>query len=236
MILLVVKRKVVGGFQARESPRKSTEWIWLHSFMRGKMMRRENGFSLLEAMVISGVVLVVSAIAAPSIINTSRQYQLKATARQIDQVLQAAKYDAIRENLSKSVTFNLSTNRLTMSNGQVIQLPSGVTFSSLESSETAPAIIVAGAAAPLASQQPNSKVSCSFPVGSNTYERTATFTSRGLPNVEPGAFNWVYLKNIKGELAAVTLSSAGSTATFDKMYRSEWKGSSSGSSSYSSGS
>ena len=193
-------------------------------------MRKEKGFSLLETMVVSGVVLVASAATLPSIVKTSKQYQLKAATQQIDQALQAAKYDAIRENTSKSVYFDLTNNRFTMSNGTVIQLPDGITFSG-PGSTSAPSMIVngaaAGTAAELATQQSNSKMSCSFPVDpTSSNKRMATFTPRGVPSVEPGAFNWVYLKNGDSEMSAITLSSAGSTASFNKMAHSSWKSSS----------
>jgi type II secretory pathway pseudopilin PulG len=195
-------------------------------------MRKEKGFSMLETIVVAGVVMVASAAAAPGIITASRQYQLKATAMKIDQALQAARYDAIRQNLPKTVTFNLATNQLIMSNNQVIQLPSGVTFATLGSTVNAPALVSTSAAtataANLPAQESNCKASCSFPAGANSNIRVATFTSRGIPSVAPGAFNWVYLKNTTtNELAVVTLSSTGSTAMLSKMYQSGWKGSTS---------
>lgn len=194
-------------------------------------MRKEKGFSMLETIVVTGVVLVASAAAVPSIVMTSKQYQLKAAAQTVDQALQAAKYDAIRQNLSKTVIFDLANNSIIMSNGNVIKLPAGVTFTGPEST-TAPSMIVNGAAAAttanLTAQESNSKLACSFPViATNSNQRKATFTSRGIPDVTPGAFNWVYLKNGNSERAAVVLSSAGSTARYTKMENSGWRGSSS---------
>lgn len=195
------------------------------------MRRKEKGFSMLETLVVSGVVLVASAATVPSIVMTSKQYKLKAAAQTIDQALQAAKYDAIRQNLSRTVVFDLANNSVIMSNGTEIKLPAGITFTGPENT-SAPSMIVSGAAAAtaanLAAQEDDSKEACSFPVDTtNSNKRRATFTSRGVPDVTPGAFNWVYLKNGNSERAAVVLSSAGSTARFTKMEHSGWKGSSS---------
>jgi type II secretory pathway pseudopilin PulG len=195
-------------------------------------MRKEKGFSMLETIVVSGIVLVASAATIPSIVNASKQYQLKSVTQQINQALLTAKYDAIRQNKSMSVSFDVANNKLTTSDGKIINLPAGVTFSGPDVS-SAPGMIVNGASAQLATQESNNKMACSFPVDSvNANIRKATFTSRGVPKVEPGELNWVYLKNANGEMAAVTLSSAGSTSSFSKMSNSGWKGSSSTGCSY----
>ena len=195
-------------------------------------MRKEKGFSMLETIVVSGIVLVASAATIPSIVNASKQYQLKSVTQEINQALLTAKYDAIRQNKSMSVSFDVANNKLTTSDGKVINLPAGVTFAGPDVS-SAPSLIANGAAAQLATQQSNNKMACSFPVDSaNANIRKATFTSRGVPKVEPGELNWVYLKNANGEMSAVTLSSAGSTSSFSKMTNSGWKGSSSTGCSY----
>ncbi len=198
-------------------------------------MRKEKGFSMLETIVVSGVVLVAGAAAIPSVVSTSKQYQLKSVSQQVNQTLQTAKYDAIRDNAENSVYVDLANNRITTKTGKVlVQLPAGITFQGPDNS-SAPTLIAngaaAGATAQLASQESNSKSACSFPVNratpANTNLREIIFTSRGVPKVDPGTFNWVYLRNSSGEMAAITLSSAGSTASFSKMSNSGWKGSSS---------
>ncbi len=198
-------------------------------------MRKDEGFSLLETIIISAVVMVAGAATIPSVINASKQYQLNATAQQINQAIQSAKYDAIRTNSSRTISFDLSTNRLTVSNGTVIQLPSGITFSSLPEGVTPPQSVIDGAAnAPkvvngvtvgITGQASDSKTSCSFPSSSTaTTTKLATFTSRGIPDVQPGAYNWVYLKNSKDERVVVTLSSAGSTRSLVRTSDAHWKG------------
>ena len=191
-------------------------------------MRKEKGFSLLETMVVSGVVLVASAAAAPSVIKASRQYQLNSTAQQINQALQTAKFDAIRTNSSKTVIFNAATNKLTLCNGREVQLPSGVTFSNLPSSMEAPQSVKTAAENGITGQTTNEKAWGSFPVGANSNIVVATFNSRGIPNVTPGTYNWVNLTNSDGKRVMVTLSSAGSTRTLARTVDEKWKGTADG--------
>ncbi len=190
-------------------------------------MRKEKGFSLLETMVVSGVVLVASAAAAPSVMKASRQYQLNSTAQQINQALQTAKFDAIRTNSSKTVKFNSSTNKLTLCNGTEVQLPSGVTFSNLPSDIDAPQSVMTATASGVAGTT-NNKAWGSFPIGTISSIVVATFNSRGIPNVQPGTYNWINIKNSDGKRAMVTLSSAGSTRTLARTTDAKWKGTSDG--------
>jgi Tfp pilus assembly protein FimT len=190
-------------------------------------MRKEKGFSMLETLIVSGVVLVASAAAVPSIVKASKQYQLNSTAQQINQALQTAKFDAIRTNSSKTVKFNSSTNKLTLCNGTEVQLPSGVTFSNLPSDMDAPQSVMTATANGVAGTTSN-KAWGSFPAGTSSSIVVATFNSRGIPNVTPGTYNWINLKNSEGKRVMVTLSSAGSTRTLTRTSDAKWKGAADG--------
>ena len=191
-------------------------------------MRKEKGFSLLETIVVSGVIMVASAATVPSIMNATRQYKLNSTAQQINQALQAAKFDAIRTNTTKTVKFDAASNKLTLCNGTEVQLPTGVVFSPLPDGVVAPQSVITATGNGISGQTTNSKVWCSFPSGTVSTTKIATFNSRGIPNVEPGAYNWVNLVNSDGKRMAITLSSAGSTRTLTRTTDAKWKGTADG--------
>ena len=196
-------------------------------------MKKEKGFSMLELIAVSSMVLVAAVATAPSLVKASRAYKLNAASQQISQALQAAKYDAIRKNVSQSVIFNVANNSLQVSDPTptnpanvktILTLPAGVTFS--ECTTPPPTITTAvlksgslSGGNGLSGQSSNHQSAVSFP------NSTASFNSKGIPNVQPGAFNWVYLASTGGEMAVVTLSSAGCTSTMKKTYGG-WKGTS----------
>jgi type II secretory pathway pseudopilin PulG len=197
------------------------------------MRRKEKGFSMLETIMVSGVVLVACASTAPSLVKASRAQKLNSAAQQISQSLQAAKYDAIRKNVSQAVIFNVANNSLQISDPTpteptrvktILTLPAGVTFSGCQAppSTVSSSVLQAGTLtgqSGLSGQSSNSQAAVSFPAGK------AEFNSRGIPTVQPGAVNWVYLKNTDGEMAVITLTSAGSTGTMKMQNGSTvWKG------------
>jgi prepilin-type N-terminal cleavage/methylation domain-containing protein len=192
-------------------------------------MKTEQGFSALEMVAVAGIIGVAAAIAAPSVIKSNRSYKLEAAAQQVAQAFQSAKYEAIRNNASQTVLIDQANNTITI-NGNTIQLPAGVTFQTQQSSTDVPTEIRAaalnGETGTIAGQTSNEKVAVSFPMRTSDNKYVATFNSRGMPNVTPGAVNWIYLVNPDGEKVAITLSSAGSTNTWRKKGDTNWKDSS----------
>lgn len=64
-------------------------------------MRRNGhvrGFSMIELVVVLGVILVMAAIATPSVVRSVRSYRVSATATDVANLLQRARYEAIRRN------------------------------------------------------------------------------------------------------------------------------------------
>ncbi len=174
-----------------------------------------HGITLIEIAVVMLVIGIAVAIAAPSLIRALQTYRLNSGAQQIADAFQLARFAAVRSNSAQSVFFNTSNNSLAV--GQTTAatatlLPPGVQF--VSPTVAAPAIVANAAAnaGAIAGQQSNTQAAISFPtVAGQTNFHQAAFTSRGLPNVTPGAVNWVYLTNNRNELAAVTITSAGST-------------------------
>jgi type II secretory pathway pseudopilin PulG len=60
--------------------------------------RPSNGFSTIELAVTLGIILVVTAIAIPSFLNTYRMYQLSDAASRVAGILKSTRLEAIRRN------------------------------------------------------------------------------------------------------------------------------------------
>lgn len=56
------------------------------------------GFSLIELVVVTAIVLILTAIAVPSIVRSWNTYKLSGTASDVDRVIKQARYEAIRLN------------------------------------------------------------------------------------------------------------------------------------------
>ena len=185
--------------------------------MQRRCSHHSRGLTLLELGIVTALIGVASAILAPNVLKAMRTYRLNAAAQQVADAFQTAKFTAVRANTTQSVFFNTSTNAVAVgqtTSAEAIPLPSGVTFVTTSTSVTAPSLAATAIAnaASISGQQTNSHISVSLPtVSGQTNFCQAAFTSRGLPNVTPGAVNWVYLTNTQGEIRAVTITSAGST-------------------------
>ena len=173
-------------------------------------MRNAKGFSLLELVVVLGIVMTICAISVPSLIKANRGYQLQSSARGIAQALQAAKFKAIGANSSKTVSINTATNSFVSSTGTTKALPANVKFEALPSNVTSPAMIQTACSNTITGQKSDAKLAASLPTGATANEFVVSFSSKGIPEVEPGVVNWLYLSNQDGERVAVIMTSAGS--------------------------
>jgi prepilin-type N-terminal cleavage/methylation domain-containing protein len=185
-------------------------------------MKKERGFTALEMVATAGIIAVGAAMATPSIIKANRAYQLNSAAQQVAQTFQAAKFEALRNNSTQTVLIDPTARTITISN-RTITLPTGITFETQQSSTDVPDVIKNAVENGITGQQTNEKASVSFPMRSSDNKYEATFNSRGMPNVQPGAVNWLYLVNADGEKMAVTLTSAGSTNLWRKTGSNNWK-------------
>jgi Tfp pilus assembly protein FimT len=176
-----------------------------------KSRKQEHGFTVLEITVVVLLVGAVVAFATPRIANAMREYRLAMAVRQISDLIQRAKTQAMSDN--KTVTLRVDTaNRragivVKDSSGtevrtEYVPLPQGVTFT-LPASVNAPMT-----GAPYAS-------SVSFPAQSgSTTVFQQDFNSRGFPVVSAaGAINSIYLSNSR-TYRALTLSSVGGIRTW----------------------
>lgn len=174
-------------------------------------MRTETGFSILELLGVVMTFGVLAAICAPSITRANRTYRLQSAGRQIVQEVQRAKINAVGRNTAQTLAFNTTNRTLTVS-GTTLTLPDGIAFAALPSNIAAPPLVQQATqnAAALPSQQSDAHAALSLSATANTY--TLAINAKGLPAVEPGEVNWLYLTNADGQRVAITITSAGSVA------------------------
>jgi type II secretory pathway pseudopilin PulG len=178
--------------------------------MIGKSGRQERGFTVIEIAVVVLIMGAVIAFSAPRITNAMREYRLNMAVRQIADLIQRAKAQAMADNRNVSVRIDTANRRAGLvirdaAGAEVrtdyIPLPQGVTFS-----------MPAGVTAPMTSAPFASSVS--FPAfGSSTTVFQQDFNSRGFPSVAAGAINSIYLSNSR-TFRALTLTSVGGMRTW----------------------
>jgi len=97
--------------------------------------RSERGFTVMELMVVVGLMAIISAIAMPSFISWLPSYRLSAGARQVAGDLQLARMKAISQNTTYRLNFISGTQyRLEKDAGFTLEsgpftLPTGITAS-----------------------------------------------------------------------------------------------------------
>jgi Tfp pilus assembly protein FimT len=188
-------------------------------------MKQERGFTAFEMVTVTGMIGVAVAIATPNIMRANRSFKLNAAAQEIRSVFQTAKSEALRVNSQQTILFDV-VNHTILLNGQLHPLPEGVRFQTQTTTDVPDVIKTAaanGASGALAGQEANEKTVVSFPLRTADNKYVATFNSRGLPQVNPGIVNWLYLVNSDGEQVAITLTSAGSTNTWRRKGSDPWQ-------------
>lgn len=60
--------------------------------------RQQAGFTLYELLVVITIILIIAAIATPTLMRTIRNYQMEAAARQVSNMILTARYEAMRRN------------------------------------------------------------------------------------------------------------------------------------------
>ncbi|HET6928806.1 MAG TPA: prepilin-type N-terminal cleavage/methylation domain-containing protein [Candidatus Acidoferrum sp.] len=63
----------------------------------------QRGFSMIELVVVVGIILLLSAISVPNIMRSMNIYRLNATATSLQNIIEVARFNAVRLNTSISV-------------------------------------------------------------------------------------------------------------------------------------
>lgn len=74
---------------------------------RAKFRQNRSGFSLIELVIVVAIILVVSAIAVPAFVRMTNSAKLTTTTREVSDLIQRARYEAVRQNTKVSCHFDL---------------------------------------------------------------------------------------------------------------------------------
>jgi len=94
-------------------------------------MRKHAGFTLIELMVVIGIVGLLAAITVPNLISRLPKYRVGSAARNVISAVEFSRLQAIRENSPVDVNFDYANDRVTVVNSggntlRQIQCPSDV--------------------------------------------------------------------------------------------------------------
>jgi len=69
-------------------------------------MRKNSGFTLIEMLVVIGIIAILSALLAPNVIGWMPQYRLRSAVMELGARVQQARLAAIKDNQSCTMSFN----------------------------------------------------------------------------------------------------------------------------------
>ena len=76
-----------------------------------KQKKKNSGFTLIELIVLIGVITILSIIAVPNFLSWRTNMYVKASARDIYSSMQEARLLAVKENLSTAIVFDTTNSR-----------------------------------------------------------------------------------------------------------------------------
>ncbi len=88
--------------------------------------RADKGFSLIELMVVIGLIAVIGAFAVPSMVHQSNEKKLREAVSTLRGDLENARSRAIRENAPVAVVFNSDGYSIFIENGAIANRDNGV--------------------------------------------------------------------------------------------------------------
>jgi len=88
----------------------------------GTIKTRHRGFTLIEVVVVVGILAIGLGIAIPGFMAVGQTNAVKAEARQLKNLLERTRMDAVRRNQTLTAAIDAATNQCTVSdpNGQVL--------------------------------------------------------------------------------------------------------------------
>jgi Tfp pilus assembly protein FimT len=173
----------------------------------------------MEAAVVVAIAGLIAAFATPKIVSAMREYRVNIAIRQMADLIQRAKTQAVSDNRTITLRVDTANNKagiVTLDAAgaevgvQYIPLPQGVRF------------VLPTGTVPPPTTGAQTTLSVSFPAKSGTtniYE--LGFNSRGFPAVSAGTVNVIYLGSYSKTYAALTMNSVGGMRTW-KWSGSQW--------------
>jgi Tfp pilus assembly protein FimT len=175
-----------------------------------KVKKDARGFSLVELCILLGMVMLVSAMAIPSLSDAMRGMQLAADARNIASALNYAKLSATSQMKRYRVSFVLAENRWQV---EKFNNTSGLFEAELEGSTLS-------TESGIAFQTTSGDALTGYPSSSST---AMTFNSRGIPVDDSGVpttNNVVYISKADSDFA-ISVSLAGKVRVW-KHHAGQW--------------
>lgn len=181
------------------------------------------GFTLMEVTIACLIIALIAAFSTPRIIGAMREYRVGLAVRQMSDLIQRAKTQAVSDNNTVTLRVDTINSRAGLvvrdANGnevtvQYIPLPEGVRF----------AMPTPSGGSTLAAPMTGAPVSASvsFPAkagATGIYEQD--FNSRGFPAVAAGTINAIYVGSNNQSYAALTISSVGGLRSW-KWNSNQW--------------
>ena len=88
-------------------------------------MRKDSGFSITELMIAVAIFSILAAIAVPNFISWRNNAQLSRAARDVYSIFQKAKLEAVRRNMTCTITFSVNGYTVYVDSNQSLTLDGG---------------------------------------------------------------------------------------------------------------
>jgi len=142
------------------------------------MRTHQSGFSMVELMIVSVVMMIIAGLAVPNIFQTFRNYQLDAAGHSIASLLQQARIQAVKTNLPAYVNY---TNAAAGNLAFVTNDPNNTAYAAGEPDvQLSPAVTFQGA------PPDHAQLDAYLNVATPQVGGSIGFNARGLPCTESG--------------------------------------------------